>query len=246
MPHETILPLKMLLRLSVLLTLGAALASPAVAAFESLKLNPDNPMPQFPLPLKVDGITKGNAIVAISVSAEGKLTDWLVLGYTDEMFAKECIAVLKEWQFTPAKLDGTPVPARIEFTFNFSLEGAVVTANILNRFLWDNLPGMGDGRYIYRVNRSNEIDRLPVRLNTVAPKYAVEAEREGVRGKVEVRFYIDETGAVRMPAVDADAHPYLADTAVAAVKEWRFEPPTHNGRPVLIAARQVFDFSSTK
>jgi len=63
---------------------------------------------------------------------------------------------------------------------------------------------------------------------------------------VEVRFYIDETGAVRMPAVDSDAHPYLAETAVTAVKEWRFAPPTHDGRPVLVAASQVFDFSSTK
>lgn len=238
--------MKTLLRLSVLLTLGAALAAPAGAAFESIKLNSDNPMPQFPLGVKMDGITKGSAIVAVSVSAEGKMTEWLVLGYTQEAFARECIAALKEWQFTPAKFDGTPVPARAELTFNFALEGAVITANIVNHFLWDDMPGMSEGRYTYRLNRPNEIDRVPARLTTVAPKYAVEAEQQGVRGKVEVRFYIDETGAVRMPAVDSDTHPYLADTAVAAVKEWRFEPPTRRGRPVLVAASQVFDFSSTK
>jgi len=58
-----------------------------------------------------------------------------------------------------------------------------------------------------------------------------------------VYFYIDEKGAVRMPAVDASANPYLSDIAVAAVREWRFEPPTSRGKPVLIAASQEFNFN---
>lgn len=246
MPDETILPMNTLLRLSSLLALGAALALPAGAAFESIKFDPENPPPLYPLLLKVEGITRGNAIVAISVGADGRLSDSLVLGYTHELFAQACVEVLKEWRFTPARLDGTPVPARIELTFNFTLEGAVISANIVNHFYFDHFETLGDGRYSYRPCRTNEVDRVPAPVVKVTPKYAFEAEQQGVRGKVEVRFYIDETGAVRLPAVDANAHPYLADTALAAVKEWRFEPPTHRGRPVLIAASQVFDFGATR
>jgi TonB family protein len=240
------MPMKTYLRISALVALGVALATSAGAAFESIQLSPDNLLPQFPLSLRADGITKGNAIVAINVGADGKLTEWLVLGYTHEEFARQCVAALKEWQFTPAKLDGTPVPAMTELTFNFTLEGAVITTNITNHFLFDKFEGMGDGRYVYRMRGSSEIDRVPARVSTVAPKYALEAEKQGVRGKVAVWFYIDETGAVRMPVVDAAADPYLADTAVAAVRGWRFEPPTIHGEPVLVAANQVFDFSSAK
>ena len=65
-------------------------------------------------------------------------------------------------------------------------------------------------------------------------------------GRVQVHFFIDETGAVRMPSVEAPAHPYLAETAVNAVREWKFEPATRRGRPVLIAASQQFDFLEKK
>ena len=238
--------MKSLLRFSVLLVLGATLALPASAAFESIKFGSDNPQPMFPLVLKVDGITRGKAIIAISVGADGRLADKLVLGYTNQLFAKACLDVLKEWQFTPAKLDGVPVPAKTELTFNFSLEGAVISANIVNHFYFDHFETLGDGYYVYRPCKPDEIDRVPAPVSTVTPKYAVEAEQQGLRGRVEVRFYIDEQGAVRLPAVTSEVPAYLADTAVAAVREWRFEPPTHRGRPVLVAASQVFDFGSAK
>ena len=67
-----------------------------------------------------------------------------------------------------------------------------------------------------------------------------------MRGRVEVRFYIDEKGAVRMPVVASDASSYLAESAVTALRDWRFEPARQNGRPVLVAASQEFDFGSTK
>jgi len=238
--------MKSILRLSALTTLGLLLATTASAAFESLKLHPDNPLPEFPLALKVDGITRGKAIIAISVSDEGRLTDWLVLGYTHELFAKSCLAVLQDWRFTPAQLDGTPVGVKTELTFDFTLEGAVISANIVNHFFFDNYEGVADNRFTRRVCDRAAIDRSPALVAGSTPKYAVEAEAQGVRGRVEVHFYIDEQGAVRMPVVGSATHPYLAESALTALRDWRFEPAMHDGRPVLVAASQVFDFSSTK
>lgn len=235
-----------ILRLPALLALGAMLATTAGAAFESIKINPDNPQPLFPLPLQVDGITKGKAVIAISVSDEGKLTEWLVLGYTHELFAKSCLDVLKEWRFTPAKLDGTPVSAKTELTFDFTLEGAVISGNITNLYLYRNIASMNGSRLVYHPCSAIEIDRAPSRIAGAAPRYDVEAEKVGVRGRVEVRFYIDETGAVRMPVVGPETHPYLGHEAVDAVREWRFEPAMQNGKPVLVVASQVFDFSTAK
>jgi TonB family protein len=83
---------------------------------------------------------------------------------------------------------------------------------------------------------------VPTRIVGDAPRYAVEAAKQGVRGSVAVYFYIDEKGEVRMPAVQTGPHPYLMEIAVDALKSWKFEPPTSRGRPVLVAAAQIFDF----
>jgi TonB family protein len=60
---------------------------------------------------------------------------------------------------------------------------------------------------------------------------------------VTVEFYIDEQGNVRMAAVPREsAGDIYAAAAVAAVEQWRFEPPLRKGRPVLVLAQQEFNF----
>jgi TonB family protein len=232
----------------LLLAPAAGLVTQAFAAFEPLKLTPDNPMPLFPPALVAEGITRGRVVMAISVSAEGKLNDSLVVAYTQRALALACMDVIKHWQFIPARLDGDPVPLQTELTFNFTVEGAVISANIVNHYLFDKFDDLAEGELLYRPRLSRELDRpLTTPAGAAAPKYATEAENQGIRGKVVVHFYVDETGAVRMPAAQRDgAHPYLMETAVEAVRAWKFEPPTSNGSPALIVAEQEFDFGSRR
>ncbi len=230
--------------LRLLLLLALAAAPRAGAALESAQLNPDNVLPTFPGGLQLQGITRGEVVVAVSVNTEGRVADFLVLGYTQESLARRCREALPEWRFTPARLDGVPVPTQLTLQVSFTLEGAVVSGNGLNHFFFDHLDSWGDGRLSYRLHHAGEIDRVPARVSTVTPKYAREAEQQGVRGKVRVNFYIDEEGRVRLPSVDSAPQPYLAEKAVAAVREWRFAPPTSLGEPVLVAASQEFDFSA--
>jgi TonB family protein len=235
-------------KLMLLLAPVAGLVSQAFAAFEPLKMAPDNPMPLFPPALTAEGITRGRVVMAISVGADGSLKDSLVVAYTQRSLALACMDAIKHWQFIPARLDGDPVPLQTELTFNFTLEGAVISANIVNHYLFDKFDQLADGPLLYRPRLSRELDRpITTPPGAVAPKYATEAENQGIRGKVVVHFYIDETGAVRMPAAERDgAHPYLMETAVEAVRGWKFEPPTSNGSPTLIVAEQEFDFGSHK
>ena len=230
----------------LMLFLALAAATQAGAAFESAKFNPDNVLPAFPGSLQLEGITRGDVLVAVSISDEGRVADFLVLGCTQEVLARRCREVLPDWRFTPARLDGVPVPTQLTLRVSFTLEGAVVSGNARNHFFFDHLDAWGDGRLSYRLHHADEIDQVPARTNTLAPKYAREAAQQGVRGKVQVNFYIDEAGRVRLPSVDAAPQPYLAEKAVAAVREWRFTPPTSHGEPVLVAASQEFDFGGGK
>jgi len=53
--------------------------------------------------------------------------------------------------------------------------------------------------------------------------------------------------AVRLPAVtNPDVSPYLAEKAVEAVREWKFEPPLSHGAPALVAASEEFSFGNGK
>jgi TonB family protein len=66
--------------------------------------------------------------------------------------------------------------------------------------------------------------------------------KKGVRGKVTVDFYITEEGVVRLPSVSPYDDSQLTALAIEALRQWKFEPPTRNGKPILVKASQVFNF----
>jgi len=55
------------------------------------------------------GVIQGSTRVVISIGADGKLRECLVLGYTQPEFADVAVAALKQWTFIPARWQGEPV-----------------------------------------------------------------------------------------------------------------------------------------
>ena len=76
----------------------------------------------------------------------------------------------------------------------------------------------------------------------MSPFYPNEMRGRGEAGTVTLDFYIDGEGRVRLPAADLGTHPSFARAAVEALDQWRFEPPTSEGRPVVVRAIQTFNF----
>jgi TonB family protein len=223
----------------------AALLLPAatgLAQFESARLHPDNLMPAYPPSLQMAGITRGFAIVAMSIDTEGKVQDAMVLAHTQPRLAETALEAVRGWRFIPAKLDGTPVPVQTELKIEFSLEGAVISTNLLNHFFFDNLSNTGDMTVVTALCRPERLDQLPQREKGGSPGYATAAAKDGVAGRVQVHFYIDERGEVRFACAEPAGHPYLMEQAVEAVRQWKFAPPTSRGRPVMVAAVQEFNF----
>lgn len=242
---EPLFPMKPI-RLVLLAVALIALATRADAAFKSARLLADNPQPVYPAALMLEGITRGSVVFAVAIDETGRVRDTLLLGYTNMHFVRSTLEVLKDWRFEPAELDGAPVPVQTELTIDYSLQGAVITANIINHFFFDSFRNLGDNAWQYTPTRPSALDALPHRVSGAAPAYAINAEKDGVRGRVQVRFYIDENGTVRLPAITTPAHPYLAERAVEAVRTWKFDPPTSHGRPALVVAQQDFEFGDGK
>lgn len=192
----------------------------------------------YPPRMLYEAIYSGEARVVISVDADGDLTDCLVTGYTHKVFAEAAVDALKRWRFEPARARGTARAARTEVQFVFRERGVIV----------QNLPGaleqrmiLGElrERYTFSPCKLGELDRIPNPVHVVQPM----VPRTTRLRQVTVAFYIDTEGRVRMPAVDRDsADDEYAAAAVAAVEQWRFEPPMRKGEPVLVYAEQEFKF----
>ena len=200
--------------------------------------------PVFPHHLLQVGVTRGSARVVISTSADGKLSDCLLLGYTHPQFGETAVAALKQWTFVPARMQGEPVGTVDELEFDFSTSGVVVTTPNIVEVEEARILRVRPDHFTPLACAARSLDESPKPILTVNPSYPLALAKRGFKGSIVVDFYIDETGAVRLPSVSSEQDAVLTRLAVDALKQWRFSPPTIRGRPVLVRASQVFNFSN--
>jgi TonB family protein len=228
--------------LGVLLAGSLLAQSPASPpAWQPLKIQ-QTVAPVFPPHLLNIGLNTGVAKVVIDTDADGKLSEWLVLGYTNEDFGDAAVQAIQRWTYEPAQLDGRPVGSIVELNFDFSVSGIVVsTPNIVEQEEAHVLR-VRPGRFTYLACAARDLDRTPTPVVTLAPRYPASLAKRGLKGTVRIEFYIDKTGAVRLPSVAVEEDSELAALAIEAVRQWKFAPPTSHGRPVLVQASEDFHF----
>jgi protein TonB len=74
----------------------------------------------------------------------------------------------------------------------------------------------------------------PVPVRMVAPEPPASFSRSGATGLVTVTFTVDDKGNVQDPSVVKSSHHELDESALAAIKKWRFKPAKKDGVPVAI------------
>jgi protein TonB len=80
-----------------------------------------------------------------------------------------------------------------------------------------------------------EPERAPRLINAVKPDYPSELRQQEMAGRVLVAFVVTREGRVTDVRVEQSANPAFDASAVAAVRQWRFEPARKGG--VAIASR---------
>jgi protein TonB len=78
----------------------------------------------------------------------------------------------------------------------------------------------------------------------VQPEYPEDARKAKVQGKVILQALIDREGRVAEVEVlrSVPEFPSLAEAAVEAVSQWRYEPAERNGKPVAVYFTIVVEF----
>ncbi|PTY08569.1 hypothetical protein DB347_03045 [Opitutaceae bacterium EW11] len=198
--------------------------------------------PIFPHRMEELGLSEGEVRIVISVDQEGKISEYLVIGYTHPALVDPSVAAIKRWEFEKPVFHGQPVSVQREMKFVFQNRGSVVSVD-MGSFLDIYLGRLFPDRFVYRPRTLKEIDRIPTPLNATAPTLGASSIPKGQTGIAIVEFFIDETGAVRMPSLIHSDDANLGAVCAAAVSTWKFEPPTSQGRPVLVRAQQTFRFT---
>jgi protein TonB len=104
-------------------------------------------------------------------------------------------------------------------------------------------PGIGTGREQVEMDANTTVEpprriggdvQAPVAVSRPAPAYPELARRMRIQGVVRLEAVIDEHGNVVDARVLDDIGMGCGQAAVEAIRTWRYEPATLNGRPVSV------------
>ncbi len=82
----------------------------------------------------------------------------------------------------------------------------------------------------------------PTPLSMPNPEYTDKARKKKLNGTVLVAMIVTPEGAVRDPKVTKSLDKDLDKQALAAVRTWKFEPATRDGKPVAVHVKAEVDF----
>lgn len=97
------------------------------------------------------------------------------------------------------------------------------------------------GQPLLRVGEDSGITP-PRKVHDVRPRYPVDARKEKVQGVVILNSVVDEEGRVAEVHVVREAPMGLTEAAVAAVRQWRYEPAVKDGVAVPVSFVTTINF----
>jgi TonB family protein len=150
-----------------------------------------------------------------------------------ETVAKSASAALQQWRFVPPQ--AAPAIARVSVVFDVTNSRATFgPVQPLSGFPMppsSNFasapppPSSSDG-----VLRVGGVIKPPTKIVNVAPIYPQEAKDARVQGVVVIEMIVDEAGAVKEAWI-LKSIPLFDESALEAVRQWRYEPTLLNGVP---------------
>lgn len=200
-------------------------------------------LPEFPPFLRQAGVLQGTVVAAIGHDDKGRANDILVLESSDSRFSDATLDAIREWRFKPRTTasnaeDSTPVVRFLFTTGSVSVVPLTATARgATRRTVRADTP--------VELPNFSHLDQTPALVHQTTPEVPAALRARISQGTVVVKYFVDTTGRVRLPTVISASEPGLGDAALAAIRQWRYEPPRIDGKPVIVLERHSFHFSAT-
>ena len=128
-----------------------------------------------------------------------------------------------------------------------------LTLEQINRALVPGEGGKGPGpsAHIYDISdrfdgmiyEREHLDKPPVPLVKIAPAYPPDLKPSRIEGEVHLIFIVDEAGNVKRPKVSKSSNRKFNESAIKAIRQWKFEPGEKDGKKVKTRVALVMSFT---
>jgi len=189
-------------------------------------------MPVYPADAKAAGV-QGAVVLRALVLKSGEVEDVQVVSGPKELMGSAITAV-KQWKYDPYLLNGEPVDVETAITVNYSLDDSAMPVG-------PSPQGNNSGLAVRKIGGGVS---APVVIYQVAPEYSPEAKKVKFTGIVLVNLIVDENGLPQNVHVLRGVGMGLDDSAMAAVKQYRFKPAMEGGKPVPVELNIEVNFFS--
>ncbi len=188
--------------------------------------------PTYTAAARAEGI-EGTVTLDCTVQPDGTTADVRVVKSLHHELDKEAQSALAEWRFSPGTKAGKPVPVRVTVEISFALAT-------------DRTAHRGPGLDSPEVHRPVDGVTTPTLVHEVKPRYAPEAMRAGVQGRVKLECVVLSDGTVGDVRVVEKMHPLQDGEAVRSLQQWTFKPGTKDGVavPVRVEVEMTFALGS--
>jgi TonB family protein len=182
---------------------------------------------------------------------------------TDGNITLLMLQFMRTVRFKPAQLNGTPVAVGLSDKINFEAcygKTTDATGKTSSRVRlrsapnqefapWKNAPTQTT---IYKVDPNSKdetkiehvggIVKAPIPIHTVNPAFSDQARAQKIQGTVMVTIIVDTNGDVQDVEVVKPMGYGLDQKAIEAVKKYRFQPATRDGKPVPVYITVAINF----
>jgi outer membrane biosynthesis protein TonB len=166
----------------------------------------------------------------------------LAIESTHPAFAREAEDAVRRWRISPHQHEGSDCHCAHGLRFAFHAGGVVSLAAMPQRRGTDDTQTAGAARTASLAYNMDELDVAPNALAQPLPALAKKSSDEPKPGAVNVTFFIDQKGRVRVPSIVSPVEAGVATAVLAALTQWRYDAPRKGGRAV--AAMNEVAFSS--
>jgi TonB family protein len=175
----------------------------------------------------------------VSVDRQGHVREAYPLNSDNAGLQDAARDQLLKWKLKPMAANGVPVQAEAPLTFRFE---TTLATNAAQPTAQASSASPASGPVPPLTVRVSPGVLQGFLVDHPAPVYPPEAKENHIQGKVVLALTIDKTGTTRDIRVVTSPDQALADSAVAAVSQWRYRPYQLNGSPVDVQSTVEVNF----
>jgi TonB family protein len=184
--------------------------------------------PPMVWPQVQSGKTDGKLSMYISIDREGHVREAYPLNSDNAGLQDAARDQLLKWQLKPFVNKGEPiqVEAAMSFQFKTTVAGSPVQPSAATK------ESDAQNPVVHRKIRISAGVAEGLIISKVAPVYPAEARQRQIAGKVVLGLTVDTSGTPTNIHVVSAPDELLAQSAIDALRQWRYHPYLLNGEPI--------------